>query len=100
FNNMIGNCNISWVAEFYADAFGRQCDDFTSYVRGVEISYAPDVIDAIFGFRLEDYCWVRQQRDAASLLRSMQRCSRHLLCQAWIGTITTVEDDHACRLLR
>ncbi|MCI97255.1 hypothetical protein A2U01_0118556, partial [Trifolium medium] len=60
---MIGNCNISWVEEFYANAFGCQGDDFTSYVREVEISYAPDMIDAVFGFRPEDYCWVRQQRD-------------------------------------
>ncbi|MCI42158.1 hypothetical protein A2U01_0063394, partial [Trifolium medium] len=51
FNNMIGNCNISWVEEFYANAFGCADNDYTSYVRRVEISYAPDVIDTIFGFR-------------------------------------------------
>ncbi|MCI78764.1 hypothetical protein A2U01_0100035, partial [Trifolium medium] len=41
FNNIIGDCNISWVKEFYANALGRADDDYTSYVRGVEISYAP-----------------------------------------------------------
>ncbi|MCI92728.1 hypothetical protein A2U01_0114025, partial [Trifolium medium] len=35
FNNMIGVCNISWVDEFYANAYGREDDDYTSYVRGV-----------------------------------------------------------------
>ncbi|MCI24493.1 hypothetical protein A2U01_0045677, partial [Trifolium medium] len=39
-------------------------DDYTSYVREVEISYAPGVIDTIFGFRQEEHCWVRQQREA------------------------------------
>ncbi|MCI34547.1 hypothetical protein A2U01_0055767, partial [Trifolium medium] len=38
FNNMIGKCNISWVEEFYANAFRRADDDYTSYVCGVEIS--------------------------------------------------------------
>ncbi|MCI31607.1 hypothetical protein A2U01_0052819, partial [Trifolium medium] len=27
--------------------------------------YLPDVIDAIFEFRAEDHCWVRQRRDTA-----------------------------------
>ncbi|MCI24889.1 hypothetical protein A2U01_0046075 [Trifolium medium] len=65
FNNMIGHCNISWVEEFYANSFGRADDDFTSYLRGVEINYAPDVIDGIFKFRQEEDCWVRQRRTAA-----------------------------------
>ncbi|MCI27866.1 hypothetical protein A2U01_0049066, partial [Trifolium medium] len=65
FNNMIGNCNIFWVEEFYANALGRPDDDFTSYMRGVEISYAPDVIDTVFGFRPEDHCGVRQWRESA-----------------------------------
>ncbi|MCI52559.1 hypothetical protein A2U01_0073804, partial [Trifolium medium] len=56
FNNMIGNCNISWVEEFYVNALGRPNDDYTSYVHGVEISYAPDVINTIFGFRQDDHC--------------------------------------------
>ncbi|MCI96674.1 hypothetical protein A2U01_0117974, partial [Trifolium medium] len=30
FNSMIGNCNISWVAEFYANALGYALDDYTS----------------------------------------------------------------------
>ncbi|MCI39389.1 hypothetical protein A2U01_0060620, partial [Trifolium medium] len=30
--------------------------------RGVEISYAPSVIDGIFGFRPEEHCMVRQRR--------------------------------------
>ncbi|MCI73991.1 hypothetical protein A2U01_0095255, partial [Trifolium medium] len=51
FNTMIGECNISWVEEFYANALGYASDDYTSTVRGKTISYASDVIDAIFGFR-------------------------------------------------
>ncbi|MCI84355.1 hypothetical protein A2U01_0105633, partial [Trifolium medium] len=62
FNTMIGDCNISWVEEFYANAFGHAEDDYTSPVRGVTISYAPDVIDEIFGFRQADYFWASQQR--------------------------------------
>ncbi|MCI25050.1 hypothetical protein A2U01_0046238, partial [Trifolium medium] len=58
FNNMIGSCNISWVKELYANSYGRADDDYTSYVRGVDISYAPDVIDDIFGFRPEEHCMV------------------------------------------
>ncbi|MCI54523.1 hypothetical protein A2U01_0075773, partial [Trifolium medium] len=42
FNTMIGDCNISWVEEFYANALGHAEDDYTSTVRGVTISYAPD----------------------------------------------------------
>ncbi|MCI47255.1 hypothetical protein A2U01_0068496, partial [Trifolium medium] len=61
-NNMIGECNISWVEEFYANAFGSAADDYTSYVRGVHISYAPDVIDAVFGFRPEENYSVVQRR--------------------------------------
>ncbi|MCI97933.1 hypothetical protein A2U01_0119234, partial [Trifolium medium] len=41
---------------------GRADDDYTSFVRGVEISYAPSVIDGIFGFRPADHCMVRQRR--------------------------------------
>ncbi|MCI57348.1 hypothetical protein A2U01_0078599, partial [Trifolium medium] len=40
-------------------------DDYTSYVRGVEISYAPDVIDTVFGFRPEEFCSIRQRRTTA-----------------------------------
>ncbi|MCI47966.1 hypothetical protein A2U01_0069208, partial [Trifolium medium] len=50
--------------EFYANALGRPDDDYTSYVRGVEISYVPDVIDAIFGFIHEEHCLVRQRRES------------------------------------
>ncbi|MCI89949.1 hypothetical protein A2U01_0111238, partial [Trifolium medium] len=46
FNIMIGDCNISWVEEFYANVLGYALDDYTSTVRGKTISYAPDVIDA------------------------------------------------------
>ncbi|MCI11511.1 hypothetical protein A2U01_0032612, partial [Trifolium medium] len=53
----------NWVEEFYANAFGRRSDDFTSYTRGVKISYAPNTIDGIFGFRPEEHCAVRQQCD-------------------------------------
>ncbi|MCI52875.1 hypothetical protein A2U01_0074121, partial [Trifolium medium] len=52
----------SWVEEFYANAFGHDKDDFTSHVRGVEISYALGVIDEIFGFRPEEAYSVRQRR--------------------------------------
>ncbi|MCH96079.1 hypothetical protein A2U01_0017062 [Trifolium medium] len=62
FNNMIGDYNISWVEEFYANAFGREDDDYTSYVNGAEISYAPSVIDSVFGFRPEEHCRVIQRR--------------------------------------
>ncbi|MCI89639.1 hypothetical protein A2U01_0110928, partial [Trifolium medium] len=55
FNTMIGDCNISWVEEFYANTLGYAEDDYTSTVRGVTISYAPDVIDEVFGFRQADY---------------------------------------------
>ncbi|MCI63783.1 hypothetical protein A2U01_0085040, partial [Trifolium medium] len=57
--------NISWVEEFYANALGRPDDDYISYVRGVEISYAPDVIDTVFRFRPEEHCWVIQRRESA-----------------------------------
>ncbi|MCI96725.1 hypothetical protein A2U01_0118025, partial [Trifolium medium] len=50
------------VEEFYANAFGHAEDDYTSTVHGVTISYAPDVIDEVFGFLQADYCWVSQQR--------------------------------------
>ncbi|MCI80086.1 hypothetical protein A2U01_0101357, partial [Trifolium medium] len=53
--------NISWVEEFYANALGYALDDYTSTVRGKNISYAPDIIDAVFGFRQTDYCWASQQ---------------------------------------
>ncbi|MCI83091.1 hypothetical protein A2U01_0104366, partial [Trifolium medium] len=49
FNTMIGDCNLSWVEEFYANALGYAVDDYTSTVRGKTISYAPDRIDAVFG---------------------------------------------------
>ncbi|MCI65480.1 hypothetical protein A2U01_0086738, partial [Trifolium medium] len=57
FNTMFDDCNISWVEEFYANTLGYTEDDYTSTVRGVTISYASDVIDALFGFRQADYCW-------------------------------------------
>ncbi|MCI55875.1 hypothetical protein A2U01_0077126, partial [Trifolium medium] len=50
FNTMIGDCNISWVEEFYVNALGYAVDEYTSTVRGRTISYAPDVIDVTFGF--------------------------------------------------
>ncbi|MCI83378.1 hypothetical protein A2U01_0104654, partial [Trifolium medium] len=46
FNFMIGDCNISWVEEFYANALGYALDDYTSTVRGKTISYSPEQIDA------------------------------------------------------
>ncbi|MCI19904.1 hypothetical protein A2U01_0041064, partial [Trifolium medium] len=58
---MIGECNISWVEEFYANALRYAENDYTSTVRRVKISYAPDVIDALFGFRQADYSWASQQ---------------------------------------
>ncbi|MCI63158.1 hypothetical protein A2U01_0084415, partial [Trifolium medium] len=65
FNSMIGKCNISWVEEFYANALEYALDDYTSTVQGKTISYAPDVIDAVFGFRHAEYCWTSQQRASA-----------------------------------
>ncbi|MCI76284.1 hypothetical protein A2U01_0097553, partial [Trifolium medium] len=65
FNTMIGDCNISWVEEFYANALGYALDDYTSTVRGKTISYAPSVIDAAFGFREAEYCWASHQRASA-----------------------------------
>ncbi|MCI57163.1 hypothetical protein A2U01_0078414, partial [Trifolium medium] len=62
---MIGDCNISWVEEFYANALGYTEDDYTSTVCAVTISYAPDVIDEVLGFRQADYCWASQQRSSA-----------------------------------
>ncbi|MCH82726.1 hypothetical protein A2U01_0003537 [Trifolium medium] len=62
FNNMIDNYNISWVKKFYANSYGRADDDYTSFARGVEISYAPSVIDGIFGFIPEEHCSVMQRR--------------------------------------
>ncbi|MCI80095.1 hypothetical protein A2U01_0101366, partial [Trifolium medium] len=32
FNTMIGDCNIYWVEEFYANALGHAEDDYTSTV--------------------------------------------------------------------
>ncbi|MCI27062.1 hypothetical protein A2U01_0048260, partial [Trifolium medium] len=51
FNMMIGKCNICWVEEFYANALGYAVDDYASTVQGKTISYAPEVIDEMFGFR-------------------------------------------------
>ncbi|MCI87404.1 hypothetical protein A2U01_0108687, partial [Trifolium medium] len=62
---MIGDCNISWVEEFYANALGYAADDYTSTVRVKTISYTPDRIDEVFGFRDAEYCWASQQRASA-----------------------------------
>ncbi|MCI79023.1 hypothetical protein A2U01_0100294, partial [Trifolium medium] len=48
-----------------ASTLGYAADDYTSTVRGKTISYAPDVIDAAFGFRQANYCWASQQRASA-----------------------------------
>ncbi|MCI17920.1 hypothetical protein A2U01_0039071, partial [Trifolium medium] len=64
FNNMIGSCIISWVKELYANSYGCADDDYKSYVHGVDISYAPDVIDGIFGFRPEEHYMVMHKRAA------------------------------------
>ncbi|MCI62590.1 hypothetical protein A2U01_0083847, partial [Trifolium medium] len=65
FNAMIGDCNISWVEEFYANALGHTLDDSTSTVRGKTIRYSPERIDEVFGFREAEYCWASQQRASA-----------------------------------
>ncbi|KAK2373934.1 hypothetical protein QL285_074935 [Trifolium repens] len=62
FNNMLGECNTTWVEEFYANALAYGAGDYRSYVRGVTISFAPDVIDTTFGFRPEEYYGVRMRR--------------------------------------
>jgi hypothetical protein len=56
---MLGDCNTTIVEEFYANALAYGVGDYRSYVRGVTISFAPDVIDATFGFRTEGQCGVR-----------------------------------------
>ncbi|MCI14778.1 hypothetical protein A2U01_0035910 [Trifolium medium] len=33
FYNMIDDCNMTWVEEFYANSYGREADDYTSYRR-------------------------------------------------------------------
>ncbi|MCI91400.1 hypothetical protein A2U01_0112694, partial [Trifolium medium] len=53
------------VEEFYANALGYAEDDYTSTVHGVKISYAPDMIDALFGFKQADYYWASHQRFSA-----------------------------------
>ncbi|KAK2422113.1 hypothetical protein QL285_032672 [Trifolium repens] len=62
FNNMLGECNTTIVEEYYANALAYGVGDYRSYVQGVAISYAPDVIDSTFGFRSEDYCEVHMRR--------------------------------------
>ncbi|KAK2396296.1 hypothetical protein QL285_057954 [Trifolium repens] len=62
FNNMLGDCNTTIVEEFYANALAYGIGDYKSYVRGVTISFAPDVIDATFGFRPEGQCGVLMRR--------------------------------------
>ncbi|PNX79706.1 hypothetical protein L195_g035693 [Trifolium pratense] len=65
FNSLIGDCNISWVREFYADAVAYFEEDFTSAVRGVRVSYTPAVIDVVFGFAPPEHCWAHQWRHSA-----------------------------------
>ncbi|MCH82330.1 hypothetical protein A2U01_0003133 [Trifolium medium] len=62
FNSLIGDCNISWVREFYANAVAYSEEDFTSTVRGVRVSYTPAVIDAALGFTPTEHCWAHQWR--------------------------------------
>jgi hypothetical protein len=62
FNNMLGDCNITVVEEFYANALAFGAEDYRSYIRGVHISFAPEVIDTTFGLRQEDYCRVCMRR--------------------------------------
>ncbi|MCI42572.1 hypothetical protein A2U01_0063809, partial [Trifolium medium] len=60
FHDSIGDSNISWVQEFYANAFGNV--RYTSWVRGVPVQYTPEVIKAIFGFRPAEQCKVVPRR--------------------------------------
>ncbi|MCI35378.1 hypothetical protein A2U01_0056599, partial [Trifolium medium] len=60
FNDSIGQSNISWVHEFYANALGNE--PFTSWVRGVRVSYSPDIIEGVFGFRASGQCTVTPRR--------------------------------------
>jgi hypothetical protein len=62
FNNMLGECNTTIVEEFYANALAFGIGDYRSYVRGVHVSFSPDVIDSTFGFRPEGQCGVRMRR--------------------------------------
>ncbi|MCH84415.1 hypothetical protein A2U01_0005247 [Trifolium medium] len=72
FNNMIGECNIDWVEEFYANAYGRT--------------------------RSTAQCCRDEQ--VVRLRRSLLRRSMSLLCQARIGAMTATTDVHVCRLRR
>ncbi|KAK2405757.1 hypothetical protein QL285_054964 [Trifolium repens] len=62
FNNMLGDINTTIVEEFYANALAFGTGDYRSFVRGVYVSFSPDTIDSIFGFRPEDYCGVHMRR--------------------------------------
>ncbi|KAK2402451.1 hypothetical protein QL285_051969 [Trifolium repens] len=62
FNNMLGECNKTIVEEFYANALAFGTGDYRSYVRGVHVSFSPDIIDSTFGFRPEGQCGVKMRR--------------------------------------
>ncbi|KAK2389528.1 hypothetical protein QL285_063113 [Trifolium repens] len=62
FNNMLGECNKTIVQEFYGNGMAFANGDYRSYVRGVYVSYSPDVIDSTFGFRPEGQCRVQTRR--------------------------------------
>ncbi|PNX61888.1 hypothetical protein L195_g052688, partial [Trifolium pratense] len=62
FNSLIGDCNMSWVREFYTNAVAYPEGNFTYTVRRVRISYAPKVIDASLGFTQAEHCWDHQWR--------------------------------------
>jgi hypothetical protein len=76
FNNMIWECNMSWVEEFYANTLAYDTEDFRSYVRGVEINYTPPTIDEVFQVREEPYSEVQWRRAVAR-----------------VGTVTAAEFD-------
>ncbi|MCH86300.1 hypothetical protein A2U01_0007154, partial [Trifolium medium] len=63
FNSMIGEYNTTWVHEFYANALGYRNDEYVSYVRGKEVSYAPEVLETVFGFNHVEQCLVAARRD-------------------------------------
>ncbi|KAK2363540.1 hypothetical protein QL285_088512 [Trifolium repens] len=62
FGRFLRECNKTIVEEFYGNGIAFANGDYMSYVRGVYVSYSPDVIDSTFGFRPEGQCGVQTRR--------------------------------------
>ena len=102
FNNMLGECNTTIVEEFYANTLAFGTGDYRSYVRGVHVSFAPDVLDATFGFRPEGNCGVRTRRASwrEGLLQTSStiRSGKPWRCQARTGATPPRERVRGYRL--